>query len=718
MADLGVRQYPITARAAPPDDRTRVLKYGVMFAVFDRFGDVEPVGLAEQGIFYKGTRHLSQFGLQLGGTRPLLLSSTVREDNSLLTADLANVDLAGSNGGAIRRGTVLITRTKFLRDETCYEKIRVRNYGLEPVATTLEFVLDSDFADIFEVRGTPRARRGERLPDSFGPGCVELQYRGLDNVLRLTRIRFDRPPQEITSGHCWFPVALDPKDHLTLEITVACAHEEVREEVRTFAAAFQSAGTERDGSDGQHCEIYSSNQQFNDWLRRSVADLDMMIRGNPERGYPYAGVPWFSTVFGRDGIITAMQCLWMKPEIGRGVLEFLASTQATEMDARSDAEPGKILHEMRHGEMAALGEVPFRRYYGSIDSTPLFLMLAEKYYRRTGDLELIHQLWPQINMALRWIDEYGDVDGDGFVEYARRSDKGLVQQGWKDSNDSVFYADGRIAEPPIALCEVQGYVYAAKLGIASLARAKGDADLAQRLSDDAHKLREAFQQAFWCPEINCYALALDGKKNPCRVRTSNAGHCLFTGIADPEHAAAIAREFATREFRSGWGVRTLSSKEVRYNPASYHNGSIWPHDNSLIVAGLAAYGFTHHAAEIFSEFLDVSMFVDLHRLPELFCGLKRRAGESPTLYPVACSPQAWSAGAVFLFLQSCLGLTVDGIHQHITLHRPYLAESVSQVWIKNLKVGESAIDLFLERSGDTVRVHMLGRQSNVRVTIQ
>ena len=718
MADLGVRQYPITARAAPPDDRTRVLKYGVMFGVFDRFGDVEPVGLAEQGIFYKGTRHLSQFSLQLGGMRPLLLSSTVREDNSLLTADLANVDLAGSDGATIRRGTLLITRTKFLWDGTCYEKIRVRNYGLEPVATTLEFVLDCDFADIFEVRGTPRARRGERLPDSIGPDCVELQYRGLDNVLRLTRIRFDHHPQEISSGHCRFPVALGPKESFTLEITVVCSHEDIREDTRTFAAAFQSAGSERDGSNGPHCEIYSSNQQFNDWSRRSVADLDMMIRGNPEGGYPYAGVPWFSTVFGRDGIITAMQCLWMRPEIGRGVLEFLASTQATEMDTRSDAEPGKILHEMRHGEMAALGEVPFRRYYGSIDSTPLFLMLAEKYYRRTADLELIHQLWPQIKMALHWIDEYGDVDGDGFVEYARRSDKGLVQQGWKDSNDSVFYADGRIAEPPIALCEVQGYVYAAKLGIASLARAKGDAQMAQRLADDAQKLREQFQQTFWCPEINCYALALDGKKNPCRVRTSNAGHCLFTGIADPAHAAAIAREFATREFRSGWGIRTLSSKEVRYNPASYHNGSIWPHDNSMIVAGLAAYGFTHHAAEIFSDFLDVSMFVDLHRLPELFCGLKRRAGESPTLYPVACSPQAWSAGAVFLFLQSCLGLTVDGIHQHITLHRPYLPESVSQVWIKNLEVGESAIDLFLERSGDTVRVHMLGRQSNVRVTIQ
>jgi glycogen debranching enzyme len=718
LADLGVRQYPITARAAPPDDRTRVLKYGVMFGVFDRYGDVEPVGLAEQGIFYMGTRHLSQFTLQLGGTRPLLLSSTVREDNSLLTADLANVDLEGTDGRAIRRGTILITRSKFLWDAACYEKVRIRNYGQEPVATSLEFVIDGDFADIFEVRGTPRARKGERLPDHVRPDCIQLEYRGLDHVLRLTRIHFDREPEEISPGHCRFPIRLGPKESLTFEITVACSHDEAREHVGAFGEAFQSAGLEHSRAGHPACEIYSSNQQFNDWMRRSVADLEMMIRGNPEPGYPYAGVPWFSTVFGRDGIITAMQALWVQPEIARGVLEFLAATQATEVNPRADAEPGKIVHETRRGEMAALGEVPFWRYYGSIDSTPLFLMLAEKYYRRTGDLELIHQIWPQIKLALRWIDEYGDVDGDGFVEYARRSDKGLVQQGWKDSNDSIFYADGRIAEPPIALCEVQGYVYAAKRGIAYLARAKGDAEMAHQLASDADQLRENFQKTFWCPEINCYALALDGKKNPCRVRSSNAGHCLFTGIADPEHAAAIAREFATREFQSGWGIRTLSSKEVRYNPASYHNGSVWPHDNSLIVAGLAAYGYSHQAAELFSNFLDVSMFVDLHRLPELFCGLKRLSGESPTLYPVACSPQSWSAGAVFLLLQSCLGLTVDGIDQHVVLQRPYLPEAVAQVWIKNLKVNGSLIDLFLERSGDTVRVHRLGRQSNVRVTIQ
>ena len=718
MADLGVRQYPITAKAAPPDDRTRVLKYGVMFAVFDRYGDIEPVGLAEQGVFFKGTRHLSHLALQLGGTRPLLLSSTVRDDNSLMTADLANVDMTGSRGENIRRGTLLITRSKFLWDATCYEKMRIRNYGQESVSTLLELEVDADFADIFEVRGTRRAKRGERLPDQVGRDCIQLQYRGLDDVLRLTRLHFDHEIEHVDSGRCRFPIELGPKESVTLEITVACSHEQARIDVGTFTTAFESAGADLAESSSSRCEVYSSNQSFNNWMRRSVSDLEMMIRGNPEPGYPYAGVPWFSTVFGRDGIITAMQSLWMQPAIARGVLQFLAATQATEVDPRIDAEPGKIVHETRRGEMAALGEIPFGRYYGSIDSTPLFLMLADRYYRRTGDLDLIKQIWPQIKNALHWIDVYGDTDQDGFVEYARRSDRGLVQQGWKDSNDSVFHADGRIAEPPIALCEVQGYVYAAKRGAARLARARGESEMAHQLTKDAEELRNRFQEAFWCPEINCYALALDGKKKACRVRTSNAGHCLFTGIAHPDHAAAIAAEFATREFQCGWGIRTLSSKEMRYNPASYHNGSVWPHDNSLIVAGLARYGFTQQAADIFSALFDVSMFVDLHRLPELFCGLKRRVGESPTLYPVACSPQAWSAGSVFLLLESCLGLTVDGLHQNIVLHRPYLPESIPQVWIKNLKVRENLVDLFLERSGDTVRVHLLGRQSNVRLTIE
>jgi glycogen debranching enzyme len=367
-------------------------------------------------------------------------------------------------------------------------------------------------------------------------------------------------------------------------------------------------------------------------------------------------VPWFSTVFGRDGIITALQTLWLNPEIAKGVLEYLASSQADRTDAMADSEPGKILHEMRRSEMAATGEVPFARYYGSVDATPLFIILAGAYFDRTADRDFVERLWPNIGRALSWIDDYGDVDGDGFVEYARHSGKGLVQQGWKDSSDSVFHSDGKIAEPPVALCEVQGYVYAAKLAAAKLSRVLGNVDRSCALEVQAETLRTRFEEAFWCEDLGTYALALDGRKRPCRVRASNAGHCLYSGIASPERGRRVAETLLGNEFFTGWGIRTLGKSEVRYNPLSYHNGSIWPHDNSIIASGLARYGSKKLAGQVLLALLDLSSEVDLHRLPELFCGLKRRPAEGPTLYPVACSPQAWSAAAPFLILEGCLGI--------------------------------------------------------------
>src|SRR4029077_6753510 len=337
-------------------------------------------------------------------------------------------------------------------------------------------------------------------------------------------------------------------------------------------------------------QITSSNSRFSDWIARSTSDLEMMIAGNPERNYPYAGVPWFSTVFGRDGIITALQTLWLNPNIAKGVLEFLASSQADRVDAVADSEPGKILHEMRRSEMATLGEVPFGKYYGSVDATPLFIMLAGEYFDRTADRLTLERLWPNIERALQWIDEYGDVDGDGFVEYARHSSKGLVQQGWKDSNDSIFHSDGTIAVSPVALCEVQGYVYAAKVAASRLARVLGDVNRSCELEVQAETIRTKFEDEFWCDDLGTYALALDGKKRPCRVRASNAGHCLYAGITSPERARRVAENLMSDEFFTGWGIRTVAKTESRYNPLSYHNGSVWPHDNSIIANGMARYG--------------------------------------------------------------------------------------------------------------------------------
>ncbi|HEY4782391.1 MAG TPA: amylo-alpha-1,6-glucosidase, partial [Chthoniobacterales bacterium] len=399
------------------------------------------------------------------------------------------------------------------------------------------------------------------------------------------------------------------------------------------------------------------------------------------------------------------QTLWLSPAIAKGVLEYLAAAQAREIIPSIEAEPGKILHEMRRGEMAALGEVPFGCYYGSVDSTPLFIILAGAFYDRTADRTFLEHLWPHVEQALRWIDEFGDLDGDGFVEYAQHSSKGLVQQGWKDSNDSVFHADGTLAPAPIALCEVQGYVYAAKLAAARMCHALDKLDQSSRLEREAEKLRVQFEDQFWCDDLSTYALALDGDKRPCRVRTSNAGHCLFTGIASPERARKVAENLIDPVFFTGWGVRTVASSEARYNPLSYHNGSVWPHDNSLVASGMARYGFKHMAGQILLGLLDLSSMVDLHRLPELLCGLERRTGEAPTLYPVACSPQAWASATPFLILQACLGLSIHADKKRLVFNRPFLPGGIPQLSIKNLRCANQCVDLFLERRGDSVLIH-------------
>jgi len=706
----------ITTTSRPTDDRPRVLKYGDLFAVFNRDGDVEPSGRGEEGLFYEGTRFLSELVVSLGTAPPLLLSSTISQDNFLFSADLTNVDVITDEGVQVPRGTIHLHRSRFLRKGLCYDKLRVANYGLSLVSIPVCVSFQADFADIFEVRGTRRAVRGTELDPIVGTNCVSLRYEGLDGVVRNSQLTCNPAPERIGPSQFAFRAALAPKEEATFCVTTSClsSSEEPADWETAFVAGRAESLADRPGI----CSITSSHESFNKWVNRSAADMNTMIAGNPEADYPYAGIPWFSTVFGRDGIITALQCLWMRPSIARGVLKFLAEKQATHSDRNSDADPGKILHEMRRGEMAVLGEVPFALYYGSVDSTPLFLMLAGAYYERTGDIDFISSLWPHIEAALDWINLYGDSDGDGFVEYSRRSAKGLVQQGWKDSHDSVYHADGVLADPPIALCEVQGYAYAAKIATAQLAEVLGRKEQAAKLKAEAGALKKKFEEAFWCPELGTYALALDGQKKQCRVRTSNAGQCLFTGIADPRHARAIADGMGGLDFFSGWGIRTVSSREVRYNPLSYHNGSIWPHDNALIASGLSRYGFKDLAGRVFSGLLGASAYMELQRLPELFCGLHRRAGEGPTLYPVACSPQAWAAGSVFQLVEACLGLSISGPQKQIVLNQPFLPENLKQLSIKDLDVAGNPVDLFLERKGESIRVEVLSNPAKIEVLVK
>jgi glycogen debranching enzyme len=700
----------VKATSSLADNRTRVLKFGETFGVFNRYGDIESVGTMQFGLFHMETRHLSRLSFYLGRDKPLLLSSAIREDNSLFTVDATNLDV-GTPADHLHQGTIHIFRAASLSKGAYHAQFRILNYGTVTFPVELAFLFDADFADIFEVRGTHRKHRGRRLEDRIEDKTLILSYEGLDNVTRQTRISFSVPPDSLDTGEAAFSYSLKPNEEWQFSLNIVC------ERFNTKGKLIQPAHARAtNGEPIFRTRLITSNNRCNSWLRRCQADLTMLMEGNPEGDYPYAGVPWFSTVFGRDGVITALQTLWIAPAIARGVLSYLAETQSTEEDPTSDAAPGKIIHEIRRGEMAETNEVPFRRYYGSVDSTPLFLMLAGAYFHRTNDLAFIQKIWPNIQAALNWIDKYADIDGDGFYEYSRQSETGLVQQGWKDSYDSIFHRNGTLAEPPIALCEMQGYVYAAKLAVSELCQSLGRTQDSEKLAAEAAQLQQHFDQAFWNEELRTYVIALDGKKRQCVVRTSNAGHALFTKIASPARARILSDTLFDAGSHSGWGIRTVAAREARYNPMSYHNGSVWPHDNSLIGAGMAQYGQQYLAARLFTGMFDAARHVDLNRLPELFCGFHRRPdGTGPTLYPVACSPQAWASGAPFLLLCASLGFEVRAAESLVRFENPHLPSFLNELRIEGLCVNDARVDLLISRHDKGFALEVLRKEGEVEI---
>ncbi len=710
-------QFYVLATSALADDRTLVLKEGDTFAVFDRYGDISPLGRGEQGLYHESTRFLSRLELRLGSSRPLLLESTVHSDNSQLTADLTNPDININEGLLLRRGMIHLFRQKFLLKGTCFERFRLLNHGMETVEMPFILYFGADFTDLFEVRGMRRESRGEIFPPEVDGGSVRFKYSGVDGVTRTLHVEPSFRPESLTGSQLSLAVKLAPQEQTEMTVSYRCETGGRIFPRTTFGHAFREAEERLTAIKSGFCVVETSSSQFNDLLSRSVADIQMLVTDTPHGPYPYAGVPWYSTVFGRDGIIAALECLWINPHIAQGVLRYLADTQSETDDPDRDAEPGKILHETRIGEMAASGEIPFGRYYGSVDSTPLFVMLAGAYYQRTADRDFISGIWPNIERALEWIDSCGDGDGDGFVEYMQRSKRGLSNQGWKDSPDSITHADGKKAEGPIALCEVQGYVYAAKRAAAEIASLLGFGSRAELLRRQAKALKRNFDRSFWVPGLDTYAIALDGKKSQCRVKSSNAGHCLFSKIAEPEHAKKIVEGMLSDEMFTGWGMRTLASSEARYNPMSYHNGSVWPHDNAMAGAGFAYYGFREQAAAVLSSLFEVSRFVELSRLPELFCGFHKRPGQGPVRYPVACSPQAWAAGAVFLLLQACLGMTIDAPRERIRFENPFLPQWIEHMRVSGLKVGSGALDLMFIRRDRDVSVDVISRKSPVEVVV-
>jgi glycogen debranching enzyme len=682
-------KYYILASSSYADDEVCILNYEDSFGVFDRWGDIKQMGSGVQGIYHRGTRFISEMELELNHYRPLLLSSNVKIENDLLSVDLTNPDMDDSNGVFIPKGTIHIARSKFLQNGSFHELIILTNYGSDDYA--LEFVLSfhGDFRDIFEVRGMERKQRGKMLsPYVDGGNVIKLSYEGLDHICRETQIQFDPQPEELRSQAAVYEINLESKQSYSIHCTAIFQVQSNTLTFEPYVHAFNRLTASVKKTKEIIPDIYTDNEQFNHWINRSKNDLRSLLVNTQEGLYPYAGVPWYNTAFGRDGIITAFETLWVAPDIAKGVIKFLAHRQAKKTNALKDAEPGKILHEIRSGEMAETGEIPFKLYYGSIDSTPLFIALAGHYLRRTHDLDTIRSIWDNILEALAWIDNYGDVDGDGFVEYQRKAESGLANQGWKDSHDSISYDNGDLANFPIALCEVQGYVYDAKNQAAYMAETLGDDTHAKKLRKEAERLKQHFNDVFWDEQLGTYVLALDGEKQVCRLLSSNAGHTLFSGIATEERALKTAQALTSGEMFTGWGVRTLSTKAVRYNPMSYHNGSVWPHDTALIAYGFARYGLLNEAITLMQGLFEASLFIELQRLPELFCGFPLRPGEAPTAYPVACSPQAWSVAAVFLVLQACLQIEINGYEKKLTLCKPVLPGYLNQIRISNLKFGD------------------------------
>ena len=698
-----VEEIPFYTPATGAPSRPRLaLKHGDTFAVLDNHGDMGAAAGGHDGLFYCDTRFLSRLELRLNGLAPLLLGCSVSDDNSVLNVDLTNPDIFVDNKLTIGKDTLHLVRTTFLWRGTAYQRLGIFNHGDRPVAAQLSIFLGSDFADIFEVRGLERARRGSTHIDQDGPCRVVMRYTGLDGDTRRTLMNFEPPPARLTQGTSVYQIKLGPGQRTSIFLSVKCDRSEDAKPL-PFYRAMLSARHELKAAARRATTIETSNHIFNEMLCRSIGDLYMLVTDTPEGPYPYAGIPWYSTTFGRDGLITALEMLWIDPSIARGVLRRLAAYQARTEDALSDAQPGKILHEMRLGEMAALREVPFGLYYGSVDSTPLFVLLAGLYAERIGDDVMLGELWPNIEAALGWIDSAGDPDRDGFTEYHRATQDGLVNQGWKDFHDAVFHQDGALAQGPIALAEVQGYVYAAKLLAARGARRLGQEGQALELENQARDLAARFEIAFWCPEIDTYAIALDGEKNPCRTRTSNAGQLLFTGIVRPDRAARVIAGLLSPQFFSGWGIRTVASTESRYNPMSYHNGSIWPHDNALIALGFARYGYGAAIEPVFKALYDAAAYMDLRRLPELFCGFQRRRGRGPTLYPVACSPQAWASGTPLLLLHASLGIEFVPAQCEICFHNPTLPSFLETVILRNLRLGDASVDVVARRHNN-VRV--------------
>ena len=710
--------YYILASSFSADLPKLVLKHEDSFFVADRRGDFADVPGSEFGFYVGGTRFLHRLELRLCGQHPLVLNAAVSADNLQVAIDLTNPDLEAGGTVALAGRTLRVARRLTLYGQQLGQTIAIESFAQAPVPVDLTCRFDADFADVFEVRGLRRELRGEvQTPEAAG-AHAELAYVGVDGVRRRTVLDFDPMPQELAPGLASYHVWIPPGGRVELSVT---ARAEVEgegplPEAVSFPGIVRRRRAENARREATSAQVSTANESFDRWLRRSRSDLSMLLTTTAQGEIAYAGIPWYVAPFGRDSLITALQGLPFAPDVARGTLRFLAHHQGTVDDPFTDQEPGGILHEYRRGEMAACREIVFIPYYGTVDATPLFVILLAEYLRWTADLALARELRPSLLAALRWLGE-----GEGasaFLAYGCRSPMGLANQGWKDSSDAIMHASGAMPAAPIALAEAQAYKYAALLGGAQVLAALGETEHPQALTRAAAELRERFEREFWLDAEAFYALALDGEGSPCRVVSSNPGHCLWLGFAGVDRAAALAKRLLADDMFSGWGIRTLSSRERLYNPMSYHNGSVWPHDTAIVAAGLKRFGHVAAFLTLATGLFEASQEWEDARMPELFCGFPRTTGLGPTRYPVACSPQAWAAGVPLHLISLMLGLEPDARENRLSLVDPVLPSWLDWIEVRGLRLGESSLDFVVSRGSQGAAVELLARRGDAEVAVR
>ena len=674
---------------------------GKTFSASSVSGDIYPAGSPDVGFFHDDTRFLSHLELRIGGHRTVVLSAaTEKTFSSQIELTTGTITLRDSFD--LPENTVHIRREQLLASEIFFDRMTFENFNLTPVDFTVELLFDADFVDVFQVRGVARQQHGQYYRPIVSDRGIAFYYRGLDGIMRQTLIKLSPRPTQIQDRVARWELRLEPLKRVELEasVTPMVEGQSSRAQVYDLDHHLRQRRANFARWESSSTSFQTDNDVLEGLLTTAVGDFHALQIPEGEQHIIAAGIPWFATVFGRDSIIAAYQSLSLNPQLAVDTLRVLARYQGKEENDWRDEQPGKILHEYRDGEMTRDGEMPFGPYYGSVDATPLFLVLLSETLNWTSDEQLVEELLPNAYAALDWIDRYGDLDGDGFVEYLRRSPKGLVNQGWKDSWDANVHRDGTIAQPPIALCEVQGYVYDAKFRMSSLLRNFGDVKNAERLKRESAELARRFDPAFWMPSRGFYAMALDAEKRPLEVISSNPGHLLFSRIINRDRARVVANRLMRDDMFSGWGWRTMSQEEKVFNPLSYHRGSVWPHDNSIIAHGMAVNDMRDGALRILTSLYQTASHFRDYRLPELFCGVQRREYDEPVHYPVSCSPQAWASGAMFLILTSVLGIHPSALRKELNIVNPQLPDWLDHLRIRNLRIGRSRVGLDFSRRGD------------------